>query len=175
MAPLPPTSCACSRIRFDPRLPEQDRKSAEAKGAEDIDRALAGVASLDEDRILRRFVNIVQAAIRTNYYQLDEDGQPKSIIAIKFASRSIEALPLPKPLYEGVCLFAAPRSRAPSVRQSGARGIRWSDRPQDFRTEILGLVKAQQVKNAVIVPVGRQGRVCAQTDHRHKCACARRR
>ena len=143
--------------RFDPRLSEQDRKSAEAKGVGDIDRALAGVASLDEDRILRRFVNIVRTAIRTNYYQLDEDGQPKPIIAIKFASRSIEALPLPKPLYE--VFVYSPRLEAVHLRfgKVARGGIRWSDRPQDFRTEILGLVKAQQVKNAVIVPVGAKG------------------
>src|SRR5205807_5745797 len=109
------------------------------------------------DRILRRFVNAVQAAIRTNYYQLDEDGQPKPIIAIKFASRSIEALPLPRPLYE--VFVYSPRLEAVHLRfgKVARGGIRWSDRPEDFRTEVLGLVKAQNVKNAVIVPIGAKG------------------
>jgi glutamate dehydrogenase len=143
--------------RFDPRLSQEESKSSEAKQLRTIESALAGVASLDEDRILRRFVNAVEAAIRTNFYQIDSNGQPKGPIAIKFASRMIEALPLPKPLYE--VFIYAPRLEAVHMRfgKVARGGIRWSDRPQDFRTEILGLVKAQQVKNAVIVPVGAKG------------------
>ena len=119
--------------------------------------ALAAVESLDEDRIVRRFVNAVQSAIRTNYYQIDKDGQPKQEIAIKFASRKLDGMPLPTPLYE--IFVYSPRVEGVHLRfgKVARGGIRWSDRPQDFRTEILGLVKAQQVKNAVIVPVGAKG------------------
>ena len=124
---------------------------------ETIEAALQKVESLDEDRILRHFVNAVQAAIRTNFYQLDADGQPKSLLAVKFASRRLDGLPLPKPLYE--IFVYSPRVEGVHLRfgKVARGGIRWSDRPQDFRTEVLGLVKAQQVKNAVIVPVGAKG------------------
>ena len=123
----------------------------------EIEAALQAVESLDEDRILRHFVNAVQAAMRTNFYQLDDDGQPKPLIAIKFESRKLDGLPLPRPLYE--IFVYSPRVEGVHLRfgKVARGGIRWSDRPQDFRTEVLGLVKAQQVKNAVIVPVGAKG------------------
>jgi glutamate dehydrogenase len=118
---------------------------------------LGAVESLDEDRIVRRFVNAVQAAIRTNYYQIGTDGHPKPQIAIKFESRKLDGMPLPKPLYE--IFVYSPRVEGDHLRfgKVARGGIRWSDRPQDFRTEVLGLVKAQQVKNSVIVPVGSKG------------------
>jgi len=114
------------------------------------------VESLDEDRILRHFVNAVTSGLRTSFYQV-ENGQPKPTIAIKFDSRKIDGLPLPKPLYE--IFVYSPRVEGVHLRfgKVARGGIRWSDRPQDFRTEVLGLVKAQQVKNAVIVPVGAKG------------------
>ncbi|MBI3702904.1 MAG: NAD-glutamate dehydrogenase [Rhizobiales bacterium] len=122
-----------------------------------IEETLQKVDSLDEDRILRRFVNAVQAAIRTNFYQVDKDGQVKTLIAVKFESGKLTDLPLPRPLYE--IFVYSPRVEGVHMRfgKVARGGIRWSDRPQDFRTEILGLVKAQQVKNAVIVPVGAKG------------------
>ena len=122
-----------------------------------IEEDLQKVESLDEDRILRRFVNAVQSAIRTNFYQIDKNGQTKSLISIKFESRKLADLPLPRPLYE--IFVYSPRVEGVHMRfgKVARGGIRWSDRPQDFRTEILGLVKAQQVKNAVIVPVGAKG------------------
>ena len=145
--------------RFDPRLsiPGDERSAREADVVAGIEAALRQVQSLDEDRILRHFVNAVQAAIRTNFYQIDADGQPKQLIAVKFASRRLDGLPLPKPLYE--IFVYSPRVEGVHLRfgEVARGGIRWSDRPQDFRTEILGLVKAQQVKNAVIVPVGAKG------------------
>ena len=90
-----------------------------------------------EDRIIRRFVNAVQAAIRTNYYQIDKDGQPKPQIAIKFESRKLDGMPLPKPLYE--IFVYSPRVEGDHLRfgKVARGGIRWSDRPQDFRTEVL--------------------------------------
>jgi glutamate dehydrogenase len=147
------------QTRFDPHLPVPDDERAvrEAEIASTIEAALQAVESLDEDRILRHFVNAVQAAIRINFYQLDRDGHPKDVIAIKFASRKVDAMPLPRPLYE--IFIYSPRFEAAHLRfgKVARGGIRWSDRPQDFRTEILGLVKAQNVKNAVIVPVGAKG------------------
>src|SRR5262249_6997903 len=145
--------------RFDPRfdISAAERKAREAEIAGAIEAALRGVQSLDEDRILRRFVNAVQGAIRTNFYQIDASGHPKQLIAIKFASRRLDAVPLPRPLYE--IFVYSPRVEGVHLRfgKVARGGIRWSDRPQDFRTEILGLGKAQQVKNAVIVPVGAKG------------------
>ena len=143
--------------RFDPRAKAADRDKREAAIVAEIETALAAVDSLDEDRIVRRFVNAVQSAIRTNYYQLDKDGQPKQEISIKFSSRKLDGVPKPAPLYE--IFVYSPRFEAVHMRfgKVARGGIRWSDRPQDFRTEILGLVKAQQVKNAVIVPVGSKG------------------
>ena len=118
---------------------------------------------------MRRFVNAVQSAIRTNYYQLGKDGQPKPEISIKFSSRKLDGVPKPAPLYE--IFVYSPRFEAVHLRfgKVARGGIRWSDRPQDFRTEILGLVKAQQVKNAVIVPVGSKGgyRAEAAAGRRH--------
>src|SRR5216683_6688408 len=143
--------------RFDPRIAADARRASEAEIAAAIEAALAQVESLDEDRILRRFVNAVQAAIRTNFYQLDRAGQPKRLITVKLDSRKLDGLPLPKPLYE--IFVYSPRVEGVHLRfgKVARGGIRWSDRPQDFRTEVLGLVKAQQVKNAVIVPVGAKG------------------
>ncbi|MCZ7661162.1 MAG: NAD-glutamate dehydrogenase [Xanthobacteraceae bacterium] len=146
-------------LRFDPRvdLAGEERGSREREAARAIEEALAAVESLDEDRILRHFLNAVQSALRTNFYQIDVGGQPKATIAIKFDSRRIEGLPLPRPLYE--IFVYSPRVEGVHLRfgKVARGGIRWSDRPQDFRTEVLGLVKAQQVKNAVIVPVGAKG------------------
>ncbi len=145
--------------RFDPHLgvTAEERTARETAIASDIEAALQAVTGLDEDRILRLFVNAVTAAVRTNFYQLDGDGQPKELIAIKFASRKIDDMPLPRPLYE--IFVYSPRLEGVHLRfgKVARGGIRWSDRPQDFRTEILSLVKAQNVKNAVIVPVGAKG------------------
>jgi glutamate dehydrogenase len=145
--------------RFDPTFEasSEGRAAREAESLAAIETALQQVESLDEDRILRRFVNVVQAGLRSNFYQLDRAGQPKAMIAIKFASRKLDNLPAPKPLYE--IFVYSPRVEGVHLRfgKVARGGIRWSDRPQDFRTEVLGLVKAQQVKNAVIVPVGAKG------------------
>jgi glutamate dehydrogenase len=153
-------------VRFDPHAGaggggktngKGDRAAREAEIVGAIETALGHVESLDEDRIIRHFVNVVQAAVRTNYFQLGADGQPKPEIAVKLDSRKIDGMPLPKPLCE--IFVYSPRLEAVHLRfgKAARGGIRWSDRPQDFRTEVLGLVKAQQVKNACIVPVGAKG------------------
>lgn len=144
--------------RFDPRT-----ESAEARGANEtairaeIEEQLKSVTSLDDDRILRRFINVIEAAIRTNFFQIEDNGLPRQTIALKFECAKVEGLPLPKPLYE--IFVYSPRVEGVHLRYGKVArgGLRWSDRPQDFRTEVLGLVKAQQVKNAVIVPVGAKG------------------
>src|SRR4029077_1046979 len=113
---------------------------------------LDAVTNLDEDRILRRFLNLVQSTLRTNFFQ-----RGQHCISFKLDSRMVDDLPLPRPLVE--IWVHSPRVEAIHLR--GGRvargGIRWSDRREDFRTEILSLMKAQMVKNAVIVPVGSKG------------------
>ncbi|HEX8664169.1 MAG TPA: NAD-glutamate dehydrogenase, partial [Beijerinckiaceae bacterium] len=142
--------------RFDPRA-SAGRAEAQGRIRGEIEELLQKVESLDDDRILRRFVNLVEAALRTNFFQIGDNGLARETIAFKFECARVEALPLPKPLYE-IFLYS-PRVEGLHLRfgKVARGGIRWSDRPQDFRTEILGLVKAQQVKNAVIVPVGAKG------------------
>ncbi|MEM6667496.1 MAG: NAD-glutamate dehydrogenase domain-containing protein, partial [Pseudomonadota bacterium] len=123
----------------------------------DLEAALADVSSLDEDRIIRRFLNAITASLRTNYFQIDDDGQLKPTITFKFDPHAVEGLPAPRPFRE--IFVYSPRVEGVHLRFGPVArgGLRWSDRPQDFRTEVLGLVKAQQVKNAVIVPVGSKG------------------
>jgi glutamate dehydrogenase len=150
---------ALFQARLDPRLAfaDAERSARETTLLAEIEEQLKSVASLDEDRILRRFTNLVQATIRTNLWQVGQDGYPRPVISFKFDARAIEDLPAPRPLYE--IFVYSPRVEGIHLRfgKVARGGLRWSDRPQDFRTEILGLVKAQQVKNAVIVPVGAKG------------------
>jgi glutamate dehydrogenase len=142
--------------RFDP-----DRDPGLAVEAEaiegDIITRLEDVMNPDEDRILRAFLNLVQSTLRTNYFQYGKDGNPKPYLSVKFNSGMVEDLPLPRPWRE--IFVYSPRVEAVHLRGGPVArgGIRWSDRQEDFRTEILGLVKAQMVKNAVIVPVGSKG------------------
>ncbi|HEX2725556.1 MAG TPA: NAD-glutamate dehydrogenase domain-containing protein, partial [Beijerinckiaceae bacterium] len=143
--------------RFDPRLDSASRETAERAIRGEIEKLLNDVTSLDEDRILRRFLNLVEACVRTNFFQIGQNGLPVETIAFKFEGARVEELPRPRPLFE--IFMNSPRLEALHLRfgKVARGGIRWTDRPQDFRTEILGLVKAQQVKNAVIVPVGAKG------------------
>lgn len=144
---------------FDPRV-NQDTKQDQARITRllgKIESSLEEVENLNEDRILRRYLELITATVRTNFFQNDEQDKSKSYISIKFLPREIEDIPEPKPQFEifvysprveGVHLRGGPVSRG---------GLRWSDRAEDYRTEILGLVKAQQVKNSVIVPDGAKG------------------
>lgn len=143
--------------RFDPRIDQTARKKAAEALAAQLDQQLSAVSSLDDDRILRRFANLVASALRTNFFQIGEDGLVRPVISFKFDSAKVEGLPAPRPLYE--IFVYSPRVEGVHLRfgKVARGGLRWSDRPQDFRTEVLGLVKAQQVKNAVIVPVGAKG------------------
>lgn len=115
------------------------------------------VENLDEDKIIRHYVQAITATLRTNYYQLNQEGQPKSYISIKLDSKTIPGLPRPFPMFE--IFVYSPKFEGVHLRcgKVARGGLRWSDRKEDFRTEILGLMKAQQVKNAVIVPSGAKG------------------
>ncbi|GDY32341.1 NAD-glutamate dehydrogenase [Gandjariella thermophila] len=143
--------------RFDPALPETNRvNQAEALTAE-ITQMIDEVESLDADRILRSYLTLIAATLRTNYFVRDADGRPRPYLAIKLDPRRIPELPEPRPQFE--IFVYSPRLEGVHLRFGPVArgGLRWSDRREDFRTEILGLVKAQAVKNAVIVPVGAKG------------------
>ena len=141
-------------VRFDPKNLDEAGATAVLR---DCEAELEKVDSLDEDRIIRRIVNVVDTMLRTNFFQTTADGRPNDVISFKLDARRIEGLPEPRPFRE--IFLHSPRVEGLHLRfgKVARGGIRWSDRPQDFRTEILGLVKAQQVKNAVIVPVGAKG------------------
>ena len=144
------------RAQFDPER-ETDRDSRIAGIRVELDHVMDAVDNLADDRNLRRFIDLVGATLRTNYYQTDADGLPKPWLSLKLDSGQIDDLPLPRPWRE--IFVYSPRMEAVHLR--GGRvargGIRWSDRREDFRTEVLGLMKAQMVKNGVIVPVGSKG------------------
>src|SRR5207248_2067028 len=108
-------------------------------------------------RILRLYVNLIDAALRTNYFQRDAEGERKPYLSFKLDSHAVKDLPLPRPLFE--IFVYSPSMEGIHLRggKVARGGIRWSDRREDFRFEILGLMKAQMVKNVVIVPVGSKG------------------
>ena len=141
--------------RLDPELAGDAREAGRL--AEAVESALAGVMSLDEDRILRAMLQLVLVTLRTNYFQPGADGRPKGYLSFKLDSAKVPDLPLPRPMYE--VFVYSPRMEGVHLRggKVARGGIRWSDRREDFRTEVLGLMKAQTVKNAVIVPVGAKG------------------
>ncbi|HEY2685571.1 MAG TPA: NAD-glutamate dehydrogenase [Steroidobacteraceae bacterium] len=143
--------------RFDPSIDTAARLKALAKLGKRILETLEEVTRSDEDRILRALWNALSATVRTNVYQPDSAGQPKDYLSFKIESQQLRELPLPRPLFE-IFVFS-PRMEGVHLRMGyvARGGIRWSDRREDFRTEILGLMKAQQVKNTVIVPVGAKG------------------
>jgi glutamate dehydrogenase len=140
---------------FDGSGHQRDAAVKQTQGR--IEEALQAVESLDDDRVLRRLAALVDAVQRTNFYQPGPDGAPRPYISFKVASRELEDLPEPKPFRE--IYVASPQVEGVHLRLGPVArgGLRWSDRRDDFRTEVLGLVKAQQVKNAVIVPVGSKG------------------
>ncbi|WP_347337830.1 NAD-glutamate dehydrogenase domain-containing protein [Magnetospirillum sp. 15-1] len=138
---------------FDPKGESGDGGHIEASLLAGLDK----VVSADDDRILRRFLNLIRSTLRTNYFQTDGGGRPKAYLSFKLDSKAVDELPAPRPLVE--VFVYSPRVEAIHLRggKVARGGIRWSDRREDFRTEILGLMKAQMVKNAVIVPVGAKG------------------
>ncbi len=155
-APIAQAIVELFTARFDPAA-TSDRKDTQASLKQQIEAHLVDVASLDEDRILRQFFATVQATLRTNAWQCSADGAGKPYLSFKIDPHQVPGVPEPKPLYE-IWVYS-PRVEGIHLRNGKVArgGIRWSDRREDFRTEILGLVKAQHVKNTVIVPVGSKG------------------
>ena len=144
------------KLRFDPALPEGAQSKTIAK-IQQIDDAFDRVENLSEDRVLRQYLMLILAATRTNFWRRNDAGKPRSYLSFKFDPAKVPGLPEPKPMFEIFVYstrFEGVHMRFGKVARGG---LRWSDRPEDFRTEVLGLVKAQQVKNVVIVPVGSKG------------------
>ncbi|NAW68784.1 NAD-glutamate dehydrogenase [Vibrio sp. V30_P3S12P165] len=141
--------------RFDPSY--KGREKGQARLIDQLTEQFDHVESLDDDRILRRYMEMICATVRTNYFQVDHHKKPKACLALKFTPRDIPDIPAPVPAFE--IFVYAPDIEGVHLRAGKVArgGLRWSDRQEDFRTEILGLVKAQQVKNTVIVPVGAKG------------------
>jgi glutamate dehydrogenase len=158
---------ALFKARFSPELAEnynvEDRQEESIAKQEEIKNrileSLDKITNLDEDRIIRKFLDIILATLRTNYFQTDtnDNGNYKSYISFKFDPSLIPDLVLPLPMFE--IFVYSPRVEGVHLRggKVARGGLRWSDRREDFRTEVLGLMKAQQVKNAVIVPAGAKG------------------
>ncbi len=147
---------ALFKARFDPEAQAEDDAAA-ATCMRGVEEALDSVDNLSEDRVLRQLLALILATTRTNFWRRDAQGRTRSFLAFKFDPSQVPGLPEPRPMFE--IFVYSPRFEGVHLR--GGRvargGLRWSDRPEDFRTEVLGLVKAQMVKNTVIVPVGSKG------------------
>ncbi|GAA3658055.1 NAD-glutamate dehydrogenase [Lentzea roselyniae] len=148
---------ALFEARFDPRLDDATRADRTETMVVETGKLIDDVTSLDADRILRSLLTLINATLRTNYFFRDAEGNGRPYLSVKLDPQAIPDLPAPRPKFE--IFVYSPRIEGVHLRfGSVARGgLRWSDRREDFRTEILGLVKAQAVKNAVIVPVGAKG------------------
>ena len=146
-----------TRFYLARKLTQDDLDDKQQRLEQAILTALDDVQVLNEDRILRRYLDLIKATLRTNFYQPDANGQNKSYFSFKFNPKLIPELPKPVPKFE--IFVYSPRVEGVHLRFGNVArgGLRWSDREEDFRTEVLGLVKAQQVKNSVIVPVGAKG------------------
>ncbi|HUG26031.1 NAD-glutamate dehydrogenase, partial [Piscinibacter sp.] len=144
------------KLRFDPQ-PGIDAAAQVTEQVLAIETALEGVDKLSEDRVLRQFLGLILATTRTNFWRRDAAGRRRPSLSFKFDSAKVPGLPAPKPMFE--IFVYSPRFEGVHLRggKVARGGLRWSDRPEDFRTEVLGLVKAQMVKNTVIVPVGSKG------------------
>jgi glutamate dehydrogenase len=147
------------KLRFDPAKRDEEGAASQVRA---IEQALEKVSNLTDDRVLRQLLALVQATLRTNYWRTGVGhsgaaGPRRQFLSFKFDSGAIPGLPQPRPLYE--IFVYSPRFEGIHLRggKVARGGLRWSDRPDDFRTEVLGLVKAQMVKNTVIVPVGSKG------------------
>lgn len=142
-------------LRFDPD--DDSDESQRLTLIQTIEEHFDDISSLDTDRALRAFFGVVLATLRTNYYQIGNDGKPKAYVSIKLDPARVPELPKPVPAFE--TFVYSPEVEGVHLRGGlvSRGGLRWSDRREDFRTEVLGLMKAQMVKNAVIVPVGAKG------------------
>ena len=157
---------ALFRARLDPARQASEKREAVSKRLEQsVLDALDQVDNLNDDRIMRRLLALIKATLRTNYFQMGEQGQPKDYVSFKLSPRQVPNIPRPIPMFE--TYVYCPRVEGVHLRggKVARGGLRWSDRQEDFRTEVLGLVKAQQVKNSVIVPVGAKGGFVARNLH----------
>ena len=145
------------KLRFDPARQDADNAEATRLQLAAIDDALDKVSNLNDDRVLRQLLATIQATLRTNFWRRNHHDEPRSYLSFKFDPARIPGLPEPRPMFE-IFVYS---TRFEGIHLRGGKvargGLRWSDRPEDFRTEVLGLVKAQMVKNTVIVPVGSKG------------------
>lgn len=143
-------------LKFDPKI-ERPNDEALAEKEASLKEQLEAITNIDDDRILRRFLNLIKSTLRVNFFQKDAMGKDKTYFSLKFDSLQINDLPLPRPQFE--IFVYAPEMEAIHLRggKVARGGLRWSDRREDFRTEVLGLMKAQMIKNALIVPVGSKG------------------
>lgn len=143
-------------VKFDPAF-EWEREDRINELNALIAKELDAVESIDEDKIIKAYANLIDSTLRTNFFQKEENGDHKSYLSIKINSQNVHDLPLPRPMVE--IFVCSPDVEAIHLRggKVARGGIRWSDRPLDFRTEVLGLMKAQMVKNTVIVPMGSKG------------------
>jgi glutamate dehydrogenase len=142
---------------FDPRYANDSRSERSSGLVNNVIEALENVDNINEDNVIRGYLEVIQATLRTNFYQVFADGTHKSYISVKLQSSEISLAPKPRPAFE--IFVYSPRVEGVHLRggKVARGGLRWSDRLEDYRTEVLGLVKAQQVKNAVIVPTGAKG------------------
>jgi glutamate dehydrogenase len=145
------------KLRFDPQRQGPANDEAIALQLQAIGQALDKVSNLNDDRVLRQLLALIQATLRTNFWRTDEHGARRAYLSFKLDPAKVPGLPPPAPMFE-IFVYS---TRFEGVHLRGGKvargGLRWSDRPEDFRTEVLGLVKAQMVKNTVIVPVGSKG------------------
>jgi glutamate dehydrogenase len=145
------------KLRFDPARQDSEAAAAVTMQLSAIESALEKVSNLNDDRALRQMLALVMATLRTNFWRRNDKGEPRPYLSFKFDPAKVPGLPEPKPMFE-IFVYS---TRFEGVHLRGGKvargGLRWSDRPEDFRTEVLGLVKAQMVKNTVIVPVGSKG------------------
>jgi glutamate dehydrogenase len=148
---------ALFKTYFDPRYAGDKRSERSTGLVNKVILALEEVQNISEDNVIRGYLELIRATLRTNFFQTFEDGTNKSYISVKLASAEISLAPKPRPAYE--IFVYSPRVEGVHLRggKVARGGLRWSDRLEDYRTEVLGLVKAQQVKNAVIVPTGAKG------------------
>lgn len=143
--------------RHQPQLSDAKRAAAEQRLKTRLNRKLEAIVSADEDRILRSFVAVIEAILRCNFFQRDAAGARRPALTFKLDPQAIPGLPLPRPRYEMYVFGSRVEGVHLRMGEVARGGLRWSDRREDFRTEVLGLMKAQNVKNTLIVPVGAKG------------------
>jgi len=157
LAAHPALTRALVRLSRLLHAPDQSNEEAVAANVKTIEDELDRVENLNEDRVLRQYLALIVATLRTNWFVRDAAGRRKAFVSFKVDPSKVPGMPEPKPMFE--IFVYSPRFEGVHLRggKVARGGLRWSDRPEDFRTEILGLVKAQMVKNTVIVPVGSKG------------------